>query len=198
MTLWIPASDVLAWIGTDKIDLESATLLAEVASEAVSALIERDLTLQTGVTELYDTTGTPYVLLNSWPVQSVSAVSLAGQPIVPAAFQTPGWKLDRINRRKLVFVGMGNLSRAPLTLAVTYTAGYDTTQPIGGTMALPAAVWQALRLTCGAIFNSQAADPNLASESTGGVFSGSFYPTGVGAVPPGARTYLLPYMRSAP
>ena len=198
MTPLISASDVVVWIGADKIDTDAATSLAQAASDAVGSLIERDLSLLTGIVDNLDANGTNYVLLTRWPVQSVSSVTLNAQPVQPAAYGVPGWRLDAVNTRKLNFPGMGQLTRGVMNVAVVYSAGYDLTQPTGAPTGLPGALFQALRLTAGAIFNSQAADPNLASESTAGVFSGSFYPTGVGAVPPGARTLLLPYMRAAP
>ena len=199
MTVWIPAEDVQAWIGPAAITLDDAAVLAQIASDAVQSVVQRDLSLTAGITDTYDTNGTNYVLLNYWPIRAIAAISLNGQAIGAAGYQLSGWKLDPVNTRKVSFPGMGNLGRGIQNLTVSgLVAGYDVTQPPGGTYALPANVYQALRLTAAAIFNSQAADPNLTAESTAGVFSGSFAASGVGAVPPGARTLLLPEMRVAP
>jgi hypothetical protein len=198
VSLWIATTDVQAWLGADKLNQDSAASLAQVATDSVQAYIERDLALVTSIAETCDTNGTDYVLLNCWPIRLVTSVSHNGMTLAPAAFGKPGWLTDPVNTRKLRFPGMGKLERGVMNLSVVYTAGYDLTAAPGAPTALPGAVAQALRLTAAAIFNSQAADPNLASESTAGVFSGSFYATGVGAVPPGARSLLVNFMRASP
>lgn len=198
MTAWISPDDVATWLGS-QIDSVTAAILADAASEAVRNHLDRDLALQTAITESYDSNGTDYVLLNTWPVRSVSAVSLLNKGTVPLAVPgTAGYRLDAYNQRKLSFVGYGKLAPGPMTITVTYSAGYDLTKNAGSATGLPADVYLALKLTANAMANAQAADTNLSSESTAGVFSGSFYPTGVGAVPPGARTLLFSYQRVAP
>lgn len=198
MTAWISGNDVQAWLGSDKIDLTSADSLAQVASDVLRDYLERDLELQSSISEVYDTNGTNYVLLNFWPVRSITSVLLNSQTIQHAAPNQQGYLMDSFNPRKLKFALMGSLPRGEQNLSISYSAGYDVTQPAGSATGLPGTVYQALKLTAAAIFNSQAADPNLASESTAGVFSGSFYPTGVGAVPPGARTLLVREIRVSP
>jgi hypothetical protein len=195
---WISGSDILNWIGVDKIDSNAAQSLADVSTSMLHQVLERDITLAT-TTEVYDSNGTDYILLNRWPVVSIGGVTYNGAPVVPAAYQVPGWKLDGFNTRKLCFVGMGKLARNAMNITVTdLAAGYDVTLAQGQSGALPGNIYHALRLTALAVFNSQASDPNLATESTAGVFSGSFYPAGVGAVPPGALTLLQSEMRVAP
>lgn len=196
---WVAAEDIQAWIGVDMISLDAAASLGEVVTGAIIDEIERDLSLTTISSDTYDTTNTDFILLNYWPVRSIGAVTYNGQPVPAAAYQRPGWRLDPVNTRRLSFVGMGKLARGVMNVTVTnLVAGYDTSLALGTPGALPGNVFQALRLTAAAVFNSQAGDPNLASESTGGVFSGSFYPTGIGAVPPGARSLLSGEMRVAP
>lgn len=197
---WVAPEDVQAWLGVDVIDLSSAALLGEVATAAVMDLIERDLSLTTVAREDYDTTGTDYILLSHWPVRSIGAVTYNGQAIAAAAgFNTQGWQVDSVNKRKLCFRGMGKMARGSQNITVTnLVAGYDTSLPVGSVGALPGNVWHALKLTAAAIFNSQAGDPNLASENESGVFSGTFYATGIGAVPPGARSLLQGEIRVAP
>lgn len=204
MAAWISVSDVQTWLGPD-VDSTTAQMLADAATSAVQEFLQRDVSQQT-LTEIYDSAGTDYILLDSWPVASISSVVIDGlPPLVPAAVQTPGYRVDRINPRKLQFAGLGKVPRGVENITVSYVAGYpigtapdpaSTTKHVG--TGLPPAIYTGLKLTAAAISNAQAADPNLASESTGGVFSGSFYQTGVGAVPPGARSLMQPYVRVAP
>lgn len=197
MPAWITAADLQTWFAGD-IDAPTATALASDATDAVRDYLERDLALQE-LTEAYDTTGTNYVLLNFWPVRAVTQVVLNGTTVVPpAAFNTPGWRLSPIVPRKLEFPGYAKLARSTMNLSVSYTAGYDLAAAAGDPMAIPGSVATAIKLTAAAMWNAQAADPNLSGESTGGVFSGQFYPTGVGAVPPGARSLLQVHKRVAP
>jgi hypothetical protein len=145
----------------------------------------------------------------------VSSVQVTGigviAPFLIANFgqQTQGWVMDDQNVvRKLRFAGYGKLPRpwnGTPNIMVSYIAGYPVGVPpdpasstwfVGA--GLPTAVYEALKLSASAIWNAQASDPNLAAESTVGVFSGQFYPTGVGAVPPGARSLLEPYIGYAP
>lgn len=200
MPAWISGADVQAWIGADKITLPSAQSLAQVASDAVQSKVLRDLTLQTNITDIVDTNGSDYVLLNYWPIRAIAGpVTLNGQTLQPAAFNQPGWRLDPRNPRKLVFAGMGKQRRGVMNVTVAgLTAGYDVTAEPGSPNALPGHVHQALLLTASAIFNSQAADPNLTAEETAGVFSGSFHPAGVGSIPPGALSYLAPEIPANP
>lgn len=205
MTSWITPADVQTWLGPD-VDNTTAQMLADAATASVRDYLQRDISLQTGLDEVYDSNNTDYILLNSWPVVSIASVTIEGlPPLVPAAARTPGYRLDRVVPRKLQLAGFGKIARGIMNIAVVYTAGYDMTLPADPASTVgfsnggpPPSVYTALKLTAAAIYNAQAADPNLASESTGGVFSGSFYPSGVGAVPPGARSMLLPYLRVAP
>jgi hypothetical protein len=164
----------------------------------VQAVLNRDLTMVTNLTEYYDTNGTDYILLNNWPVRSIGSVTLNGMAILPAIPGQPGWRLDGFNPRKLM-LGQGRLLRGGIMVigVLNQTAGYDFTQSVGSATGLPGTVHRALLLTCAAIFNAQAADPNLSSESTAGVFSGTFYASGVGAVPPGALRLLSNEIRVA-
>lgn len=198
MTAWIADTDIQNWIGADKITLMAAGDLAETATAAVQSLIERDLLVATS-SDFYDTNGTDFILLNHWPVMSIGSVTLDGTELVAAAPNVKGWRMDSFNKRKLVFAGWGKQARGMLNVqVVNLVAGYDPDQPVGSATGFPSHIAQALRLTASAIFNSQAADPNLASESISGVFSGTFYQTGVGAVPPGARSLLNREMRASP
>lgn len=194
MTTWISADDVLAWIGDDDLTTDQATDLAIAATDAAREWLERDLELKT-FTENYDSLGTDYILLNAWPIRSLGSISLNGEAALqPAAYNQAGWAFDPLNPRKVRFPGR-KVARGVQNIAVTYTAGYDLSQPVGSATGLPGTVKKALQLIAAAMDNAQAADPNLASENTAGVFSGSFYATGVGAIPPGARTLLQPYRR---
>lgn len=195
MTAWITNADLIAWLPA--LTTPDATQLGLVASDAVRSYLERELVLA-AYAEIYDSNGTDYILLNHWPVRSIESVSInGGAPLPPAAFNVRGWRLDPFVPRKLQFPGQGKIARGFSNIPVSYHAGYDITQTPGSATGLPADVWQALRLTAAAVYNSQAADPNLTSESTGGVFSGSFAATGVGAVPPGAMTLLQRFKRTS-
>lgn len=198
MTAWIAPADIMTWLGPD-LDLPTATILANSATSAVGNYLQRDLAQQIVTNELHSGLNTEYLLLNCWPITAVAAVVLgAGPPLPPAGWNVAGWKLDQFNSRKLWLLGMGRIPRGELNISVSYTGGYDLTLAQGVAGAIPADVYLALQLTAAAQWNARAADPNLASESTAGVFSGSFYPTGVGAVPPGARSLLGSYVRVAP
>lgn len=199
MTAWVTSAAVIAWIGADKIDSADAAQLASDATDAVQAVLNRDLELQTTALVYYGTNGTDYLLLDDWPIRSIGSVTLNSLAISPAAPLSPGWVMDRFNPRKLIFSQMGKQIRAEMNVILTnVVTGYDLTQAVGSATGLPGHVSRALLLTAAAIFNAQAADPNLASESTAGVFSGSFYASGVGAVPPGALSLLKNEMRVAP
>lgn len=197
-TPWISGDVVQAWLGADKITIDAASDLAAVATDLAMNEINRDLSRVTGISEYYDTNGTDYILLNYWPVVSIGGVSIVGQTVLPNVPNgTPGWRLDPLNSRKL-YLGR-KYARCPQNVLVSnLSAGYDVTLPIGTKGALPGTVFHALRLIASAVFNSQAADPNLASESTVGAFSGTFYAAGVGTVPPGAASLLKNEMRVAP
>lgn len=72
------------------------------------------------VTEVYDGTGTPNLVLRAFPVTAVSAVSIAGVALTPTA-----WTSDDIGVHLVTDYfdkGAGNVS-------VTYTAGYATVTP---------------------------------------------------------------------
>lgn len=196
MTSWITSAAIQGWLGSD-VDDPTATELAMVVTDAVRDYIEREIELAS-YTEVLDSNGTNFVLVNYWPIQTLTSIAINGEPpLVPAAFNVPGYQLDPVNKRKIVFPGR-KVARGVSNIAVAYTAGYDLTAPIGSATGLPGSLWQALKLTASAIYNSAAADPNLTSENTAGVFSGSFQQAGVGAIPPGARSYLQPFKRVAP
>jgi len=204
MAAWIAADVVQQWIGADLLSLGSADQLAQIASDAMRSYLERDLAMTT-VSEFYDANGTNYVLLNYWPVRSIGAVYYLGQSVAPAnptgaQPQAYGWTLDTFVPRKLKIFGYGPLPRAAMAVRVVgLQAGYDVGVDPGSTpYALPGHVFQALRLTCQAIFTSQASDPNLTGESISGVFSGSFMPEGVSAIPRGAKDLVRNERRAAP
>lgn len=196
MSAWISPSDVQAWLGPDVNNLEAAAL-ALAASDAVRDEIERDLELH-AYDELLDSQNSDHVLLNHWPIRTLTSITIdGGPPLVAAGFNVAGYQLDPVVTRMVRFPGR-RIPRGISNIHAIYTAGYDLGQPVGSATGLPASVARALLLTVSAIYNSQAADPNLVSENTGGVFSGSFHARGVGAVPPGALTLLRGYRRVAP
>jgi hypothetical protein len=204
MAAWISIPEIHNWSGAD-IDNGDAQILADSSTDAVRGYIERELSVS-DYDEIYDSNGTDYILLDNWPIVAVSSVSIAGgNPLGPSGVNQAGFRIDRFVLRKLQFVGYGKIPRCQQNISVAYTAGYDFTLPAsapspgpGLAPGPPSDLITALQLTASAIYNAAAADPNLSSESTGGVFSGSFYPTGVGAVPPGARTLLQRFKRVAP
>jgi hypothetical protein len=201
MSAWISPTDLQNYIGADKVSLDEATMLAAAATQAVQAYIDRDLSLYQGTSDWYDSNGTNFILLDRWPIRSLTSLSVSGlvvYALAPPAVQR-GWTIDRSNSRKLIFQGFDRIPRGVQNINVVgLVAGYDLDQPVGSSTGLPYEVWLALRLTAAAIFNAGAADPNLMSENTAGVFSGSYDVTGVGAVPRGARTLLAGEMRVAP
>lgn len=182
----------MAWINDGLITADDAAGLASDATDAVQSVLERDLAQVSNLTETHDGNGTDFILLNRWPIVSVSSVMLNRQTVLPAGYQQQGWLLDPVNQRKLILSGYGKI-RGVQNIAVTYTAGYDITG--SGTPPLPGPIKRAILLTAAAMYTAQAADPNLASEQTAGAFSGSFNPNGVGDVPPGARALLRSYQR---
>lgn len=196
MTAWVTPIAVMAWINDGLITLEQATALASDATDAVQSVLERDLAQVSNITETYDSNGTDFILLNHWPIVSVSRVMLHRQTVLPASYQQQGWLLDPVNTRRLSFSGYGKLARSCQNITVTYTAGYDLTGQ--GAPPLPGPIARAILLTAAAMYNAQAADPNLASEQTAGAYGGSFNPNGVGDVPIGARSLLKSFMRMAP
>jgi hypothetical protein len=212
MTSWITSDDMKAYLCDDTMDDATAQKIADAATGAVQDFIVHDLEQNT-FTEFYTTNNTDYILLTNFPVVSIASVQITGigviQPFTIANFGSSngGWVMDDpYLSRKLRFAGYGKLPRCQMpNVLVTYTAGYPIGTPpdvksspfFVGT-GIPTAVDEALKLTGAAIYNAQAADPNLAAESTVGVFSGQFYATGVGAVPPGARSLLEPYIFYAP
>lgn len=196
MTPIISRDDIQSWLGPS-IDDTTADELVVLTSDAVQGYLERDIGLRT-VTELLDTNGSDTVFTSHWPIRSITSLSLNGAPpMQAAAYNQPGYKLDPLVTRAIRFPGQ-KPPRGVQNIAVTYVAGYDTSQAVGSATGLPGEVMLACKLTANAISNSQAADANLASENTGGVFSGSFYATGAGAVPPGARTHLQRFKRVTP
>lgn len=204
MTSWVSAADVAAYLCIT--DLDRAQTLADIATGAIRDYIGNDLEQQ-DLHELYQTNYTDYIMLHSTPVVSVSAVTIDGLgQIQPAGLRQPGWRIDPLVTRKLSFMGYGKLPRSPYpNIEVDYVAGYPIGTPpdpksspwFAGT-GLPTAIHESLLLHCAAVHYAQAADPNLAAESTAGVYSGQFYPTGVAAIPPGAKTLLAPYTGPAP
>lgn len=196
MTPLITALDIQTWLGP-QIDDDTAAVLVINTSDAVQGYIERDVGLQT-VTELLDSNGSDTVLASFWPIRSISSITInGGQQVPAAAFNVRGYRLDKLVERAIIFPGQ-KIGRSVSNIAVTYVAGYDTSQSVGSALGIPGDLHLACKLTANAISNAQAADTNLASENTGGVFSGSFYATGAGAVPPGARTLLQRFKRVAP
>lgn len=184
------------WIGTDKIDPTSAASLALAVSDTIRNHIARDITLGTW-TEYYDGNGTNYVLLKHWPVVSIGQVLLNKQAVLPATPDQDGWIIDDFNTRKLIFT-QGKIYGRMMIQVVNLQAGYDVTQPIGSATGLPGHIGQALLLTASAFFNSSAFDPNLTSEQVEGVFTGTVWPTGAGAIPPAALSLLVNEVRVAP
>lgn len=195
MAAWISVADIQTWLGPD-VDTPTATLLAGEVTGAVMGYLEHDLSLRT-MAEVLDSTGNDYILVNHWPIRTVTSIVINGQPpLVPAAFNVPGYRLDPLVTRMIRFPGR-RIPRGFSNIAVGYTAGYDMAMLPGSATGLPENAYLALKLTAQAIWTAQAADPNLASENTGGVFSGSFLVTGPGAIPPAARGYLQPFKRVA-
>lgn len=193
MTPIITATDIKTWLGPS-IDDATAAILVMHTSDAVQGWIERDVGVAT-ISELLDSNNTDNVLVSHWPIRSVTSVSVnGGAALPPASFNVQGYALDRLVQRMVRFPGW-KIPRGINNIAITYVAGYDTAQQPGSATGIPGDMYLACKLTAAAISNAQAADPNLASENTGGVFSGSFYATGVGAVPPGARTLLQRFKR---
>lgn len=204
MASWISANDVAAYLCID--DMIRAQIIADTVTGMLRDYLARDLEQQ-AYAELHHSNFTDYVLLNNSPVASISRVEIDGiGEITPAARGKHGWRLDHQVPRKLIFSGYGRLPRSNVpNIEIHYIAGYPIDAPPDSNSSpwsvgtgFPTAIHEAMRLTASAIHNAQAADPNLQSESTAGVFSGTFYPTGVGAIPPGARSNLEPYISVTP
>jgi len=212
MVSWITPDDIKNYVCDGAIDDATAQWVADATTGAVRDFINRDLEQGT-FTELYTTNNTDYVMLEHYPIVSIASVQIIGygviQPFDIAQFgsQNTGWVRDDQNVvRKLRFAGLGKLPRCSVpNVLVTYTAGYPVGTPpdpqsspwFAGT-GLPTAIYEAMKLTAAAIVNAQASDPNVANEMTAGVFSATFLPTGIGAIPPAARSYLQPYVGYAP
>jgi hypothetical protein len=182
-TPWITLSMLKGWLSiTDTSQDANLTPLITAATQACVSFISRDLVLVT-TTETYDGTGSTILPLNVFPVISVSAVSMDGCPILPAGFNQAGYTVGKFS---LLAKSMC-WSKGVQNITVSYTAGYPS---------VPTDAVQACLLTASAMFNSMASDPNLQSESTAGVFSGTFWAGGAGAVPPAARSLLSTYRQA--
>lgn len=201
MTAWVTADEVRAYLGADIVTTDDAETLALGATSLVSDFISRDLELHTEAFAWYDANGTNYILAHRYPVRTIGSLTYQGTLLRPwmNPQNTPqGYRIEGGARRKIVFEGFDRLVRQPRAIQITnIVSGYDLTAPPGSDTALPSSVKRALLLTASALFAAQAADPNLTSESTAGVFSGAFHAGGVGSIPPGARTLLLAYERVA-
>ncbi len=194
MASWISIADIQSWIPAA--NNATATELAMIVTGLVQQELEQDFAIADW-TETYDTRGVPYVLLRHWPVRSITSITYNGRALAPAAYQVPGYAIDPVVSRKLNFSGL-SIARGVMNLTIAYRAGYDFAQAAGSATGAPSWLWQAMRIIAQAIFNAAAADPNLVSENTGGVFSGSFVASGVGSIPPAAREWLAKGSAVAP
>lgn len=116
-------------------DVFLATAISQVSSE-ICNYINRPRILPRVVTENYDGNGRDRLILRSWPVNSVSAVSINGVSIPAAPVPGPGvapqsgWMLDPSddlppgNSQALNLVGYA-FTRGRLNVQVTYSAGYS-------------------------------------------------------------------------
>lgn len=118
--------NVKAWLGLpatpgDSDDLLS--LLITAASSFVTNYVGRDL-LPTDYTEIYDGTGTSWLMLRQAPITAIQSVAFRGRtlttPADPVA-ETPGFLFD--NRRLTL---IGDCFPAGRPVVVSYSAGYAT------------------------------------------------------------------------
>ncbi len=164
-------SEIKQWLGVlndDNDDILSALL--DAATAAVDQVANRSFDRKS-VTEYYYGNGSAYIFLRRTPIVGVSAVSISGMPVTVTN--------DSIAIRRDGTFGTGDY------VQITYTGGYSP---------IPADVKMAYKITVQAMWNSQAMDPNLTSESVTGVFSGGFDAFGPGAVPRAAQTLLRGYI----
>lgn len=185
MADWTDLPTVRKWLGVqDRSQDDLLTSLISAATSACRNFIGRDLEEAT-LSETYDGNGSGILPLALYPITDVTSLTIDGLTLRRAAYLTPGWSISehktalKLTRGLLFYQGQSNV-------AVTYTGGYAT---------IPGEVAQATLLTVVAMFNARAADPNLSSESTGGVFGATFWQSGPGAIPPAARSHLAPYRR---
>lgn len=159
--------------------------LITVASQMIVNYLGYDPHQQT-VTELRDGTGRTTLVLAQSPVISVTGLAVNGRAVDPAAdYRGPGW-LRREGTLQLV--GGPVFSRGAANIEIVYEAGYA---------AIPQDLEEGCLQTIQAIHLAQPADPNLAGESVPGVYSVNYAGGGqyLGAMPPGALSYLDRYRR---
>jgi hypothetical protein len=181
-TPWITLAQLKAWLNiTDSSQDANLTPLLTAATQACISYLNRDL-VQSSQTETYDGPGSSILPLNTFPITAVASVMMDGQPVVPAAFNQAGYVIGKFSLRAKGMVWCKGFQN----VTVSYTGGYAT---------IPTDAVQACLLAASAMFNSMAADPNLQSESTSGVFSGSFWQSGPGALPPSSRSLLINYRK---
>jgi hypothetical protein len=168
----VTLNEAKAWMSiTDSAQDTQITDLITKASAAVEDYLDRPATSQAS-TELYDGLGGRRLFTSRWPITAVSSILIDGQAVASGTFVFQG---------RMIQLRSGTFTLGELNVEVTYTAGWTT---------LPDEVRTATLMTLQAMLFGTAADPNLVSESAGGVFGGSFISTGPGSIPPAARSYL--------
>lgn len=132
-------ADVKAWLG--RTDANSDSLLASLitrASRQIYSYLQRPSILPHAVTEARNGRGGQRLLLEEWPVLSVSSVAIGGIAVPEASAQSPGWILESWNgippgrAQTLSLRGYAFGSALPAAgnaadVVVSYQAGYQVT-----------------------------------------------------------------------
>lgn len=169
---YVSLNDMKTWLDEKSADNDSKIRSAIlVASSLIESFVQFDLLSATRTETLYGE-GSKKLFPRRTPITAVASCVVNGAA-VPVTFsplaitRTDGYAFDQHE-----------------PVVVTFTAGYSP---------LPEDVVHAAKLTAQAIFVSPAFDQNMAAESIGGVFSGTFQQFGAGNLPVAARVILESY-----
>jgi hypothetical protein len=174
----VTLSEFKTWMGlTDTAQDAAISAIIPAASATVEQAIDRPATQAAIANEVHDGNGSARLWVRRWPIASISQLTIDGQSVSASDFLWADRTVTLLRGRRFT-LGTGNI-------LVSYTGGWVT---------LPDDVRQAVFYTVQAMLYAAAADPNLLSESTGGVFGGTMIATGPGSLPPAARSLLQPYM----
>jgi hypothetical protein len=169
----ITTAEAAAWLNiadwaTDAPELPA---LVEAASAAVEEFCDRRFASAT-VTETYAGHGSRLIFPRRAPVTGVTSIT-----VDDVAF--PTFTFDDTS------IKGGTAFPPSSVIVVTYTGGYAT---------IPDVIQLATKMVVQGMYTAPAMDPNLTSESLGGVFSGGYAENGPGGIGRAARILLQSYV----
>ena len=122
--------NVKAWLALPSAPGDSDDLLSRLitaASSFVVAYLGRDL-VPTDYSEIYDGTGTGWLMLRQAPITAVQSVSFHGRSLATPADPVSGTSGFFFDGRRLSLIGETFPFREPVVVA--YTAGFATLPPV--------------------------------------------------------------------